>query len=170
MKKLIFILTLVLLGCSCQHEPPVVDEQFCEILEKLNSEFPKQIETKIKRSGESWLKAEFLPNVRPATVEDYEKWLKGYLLRGGKISHWYDYEFTGYDWFVAEKDLVLEPLYGANLVWLIVPESIEVQGADNFGHSGIFYMKNFSSTSPDWAPYFRGMFKKYTKACFEDKK
>lgn len=83
--------------------------------------------------------------IHPATTEDYKRWLRGFLAKGGKISHVYDYPMsqTISEWFVAFKDFEISPLYGASSVYIIVQSGVRFLGG-NLGHSGLYFMDEYT--------------------------
>ncbi len=93
-------------------------------------------------------KRKMLRHLRPATVGDYLCWLKGFLARGGKPTHYYDYSMPSRV-YVATKSLDIYPLFGAAAIEIIVPEGIEVRGEP--GHSALFEMKDFKAPG-GWVP------------------
>lgn len=81
--------------------------------------------------------------IHRATTDDYIKWLEGYMKKGGKPTHCYGYPMGRHDWYIAQKDFELVPLYGADAVFIIVPANIKMTGDDR-GHNELFFMKDFS--------------------------
>ena len=82
--------------------------------------------------------------MRPATKEDYEKWLRGYMMRGGDIEHVLNYPFSEYGSFwVATEDVELPGFYGALSFRLIVPAGVEVTG--DRGHCALFHMDSYTT-------------------------
>lgn len=89
----------------------------------------------------------------PASAKDYAKWLKGYLEKGGNISHYYMYGLPTKDFLKATSDFIITPLYGASSLNVIVPENIEViVDPDLIGHNSIYFMKEFR-TAPEGASF-----------------
>ena len=79
-----------------------------------------------------------------ATAEDYAAWLKGYILQGGKISNFYDYDILD-DLIIAIGDAnTIQPLYGAESKSVIVPKGkkFEVKEGE-LGHNEIYFMDGF---------------------------
>lgn len=89
--------------------------------------------------------------LRPATAADYSRWLTGYLRRGGRVTHFYDYP-TPKMW-VATPGLQMHPLCGSWSVDIIVPSgvTIDVQG---LGHNNIFYMADFTAAKGHFVPAY----------------
>lgn len=79
---------------------------------------------------------------RPATKEDYMKWLKGYLENGGNVTHVYDRNMGLDDWEVVTKDFVISQLYGASSKNLIIENGVTFKGGAE-GHNGMYFMDGF---------------------------
>lgn len=88
----------------------------------------------------------WMPSLIPASPRDYTKWLDKFLLEGGDISHIYDYPIGRWDFYVATKDIILTPLYGAKSLNIIVPIGINVDNID-CGHINVFYTDEKNSAS-----------------------
>ena len=82
----------------------------------------------------------------PATKEQYINWLVGFLEKGGKITHNYDYPFSKWEtrFFITNGSLSLPPLTGSNSINLIVREEDEVEIIKGSSHNNIFYMKDYA--------------------------
>jgi hypothetical protein len=93
------------------------------------------------------------PHLRQASVDDYKKWLAGFLKTDGLPSHYYDYPFNKTDWYVATSDLEIFPLYGSASVNIIVPAGITVSDT-GLGHNNLYFMKDFS-TRGHFVPVFK---------------
>lgn len=78
-----------------------------------------------------------LAYTRPALPMDYGRWLARFLAAGGAPTHFYDYPMPA-EFRVILCALEVQPLYGARLLRLIVPEGIEVTG--HVGHTSLFRM------------------------------
>jgi hypothetical protein len=86
--------------------------------------------------------------LRHATVEDYAKWIKEYVERGKKITHYYDYPMPVDTFYVVTtEEFYVSPLYGANSIKIIVPRGVKYLGG-NLGHIELFFME-----SPEKAKY-----------------
>lgn len=84
--------------------------------------------------------------MRLVSILDYQRWLDGFLKTGGTITHDYDYPFGRWDWYIAESNHYVTPLYGAESINLIIPEKFDLIGTD-FGHNNYFIMKGFACNS-----------------------
>lgn len=85
--------------------------------------------------------------LRPATINDYTKWLKGYILRGMTVSLVYQQNFPRRNFFVATRDIPEMPrLCGALAVNIIVPEGVQAPKLTEhmpYGHSVLYFMDGF---------------------------
>jgi hypothetical protein len=99
-------------------------------------------------------RADFLEHCRPAEPREYSRWLKGYLRRGGKVTHPRDREIGPQRFYVLESTPDYVPsLYGALSFNIIVPAGV-LAPADlprtfhgRCGHSGFFFMAGFEAVS-----------------------
>ena len=80
--------------------------------------------------------------LRHATVDDYKQWLAGYLKRGGRAISYYDRPFDPTDWYVAEEDFEIVPLYRANAIKIIVPANVRFLGGE-LGYNELYLMDGF---------------------------
>lgn len=111
-------------------------------LEERRREMARQEEGKEKAKLEM---EELLLSLRRASVEDYLAWLMGYIEKGGKPTHVYDYPFARWNWYVAIRHIKPIPLFGSNSFNIIVPAGVSVQPGD-WGHCNLFYMDGYSAT------------------------
>lgn len=108
-----------------------------------------QFDAEAKAQHEQFLKDRknrdliLLINCRPATVEDYEVWLAGYLSLGNLPTHVYDYVMPEEEFYIAMQDFELPALYGALSISIIVPDSIKVKYTDS--HNNLYFMRGFTS-------------------------
>lgn len=79
----------------------------------------------------------------PANKIDYMKWLEGYLERGGKITHVYNYPFSTQRWYLAKQYMKPMSFYGAKSFNIIIPKGIHLE-RDGWGHCDLFFMDDFS--------------------------
>lgn len=90
-----------------------------------------------------------MPNYIEATIEEYTAWLRGYLAKGGKISHYYSYNYIVRPRFVkALKSFVTGHRCGAESLHILVPEGLEVEVQ---GHCEAYKMDGFTTTYPERA-------------------
>lgn len=81
----------------------------------------------------------------PIDPESYDAWLTGHLKRGGKVTHFYDYDMPRDQWYLATLSFEIQPLYGALGIKVVVPEGVKVTGST--GHSALYFMDGFTSRS-----------------------
>lgn len=93
--------------------------------------------------------------VRDASPSDYQVWMDGFLKKGGKVTHRYDYKMPK-EFKVATSDFDLPAWYGAMAVSVIVPAGINVR-YKNLGHNNIYKMSDFSSDGHGWIPAYRNI-------------
>jgi hypothetical protein len=94
-----------------------------------------------------------MPHLRPATPKDYNRWLTGYIQNGGEPSHCYDYPMTRARFYIAIRDFVLHPFYGAQSINVIVPVGVNVSVYDA-GHNSVFYMEEFKKGAFTTVPLY----------------
>lgn len=90
-------------------------------------------------------------SLRPATVADYAAWVKIYLDRGGKFTHYYDYDMP--EMWVATGDVAIGNLFGSDALTIIVPDGLKVTAG---GHCELFFMDGFT-TSKRWVPSYNDL-------------
>jgi hypothetical protein len=90
--------------------------------------------------------------LRHGTIEDYAKWIKEYVERGKKITHYYDYPMPVDTFYVVTtREFCVSPLHGANSIKIIVPKGVKYLGG-NLGHIELFFME--SSEKAKYAPIY----------------
>jgi len=96
----------------------------------------------------------FKGKLRQARIEDYRNWLAGFLEKGGKPTHCYDYPMErGLDeWKVALNDFQIVPLFGTESLNIIVPDEIKFLGGEP-GHNNLYFMDSFSCFGV-WVPVY----------------
>jgi len=92
--------------------------------------------------------------LRQARVEDYKNWLAGFLEKGSKPTHCYEYPMErGLDeWKVAFNDFQISPLFGTESLQIIIPSGIKFLGGE-LGHNNLYFMDGFSHIG-GWAPVY----------------
>lgn len=98
-------------------------------------------EARCREDYEAGARARMIEGLRPATAQDYTRWLRLFIGNGGIPHHFFDYPLSG-DWYVADnpdRPLVVEPLYGSDAVHLIIAEGVTVAGGRGHGHNELFY-------------------------------
>lgn len=131
-------------------------EEFDAKIREQNSKWELKMEehdseiSMLQEKSESWR-----ATLRRASKFDYIKWLEDYLDRynGGNVTHFYDYPLPTEQFFVATKDIVITPLYGANAINIIVPKGINVTGAR--GHNNVF---SYNSEDLRFVPAYSNLF------------
>ncbi len=104
--------------------------------------------------------------IRPATVRDYQSWLRGFVARGGKPTHSYDYDWRPYNAYVATSDFKIPDvdrkyLSGASALEIIVPKGIHFNGGP-LGHSTLFFEEGYKAVQESggdsfWVPTYRNL-------------
>jgi hypothetical protein len=97
----------------------------------------------------------FLEHCRLAEPKDYSRWLKGYLRRGGKVTHPRNREIRCAKFYVLESLPDHVPsLYGALSINVIVPSGLRFfpdhlprTFHGQCGHSSFFFMDGFQAVS-----------------------
>jgi hypothetical protein len=86
-----------------------------------------------------------LGQVRPARPEEYAAWLRGYIKRGGRVTHFYSYPSHGRIWISKVPVLAVRPLYGCyHLRVVIIPHGSSEDGGDT-GHTQLYFMDKYLS-------------------------
>jgi hypothetical protein len=91
----------------------------------------------------------------PATVDQYIAWLKGYIKRGGKPTHFYDYPFDGEDFRYASSRVVVDSdyEYGSSSRHIIVARNVTTERTnpagffDGWAHTKLFFMHGYRTNS-----------------------
>ena len=122
------------------------------ILEKFKAQELEERATEDEKREKEWqetlaninkTKSKLTHSLRPAPFKDYHRWLIGYVERGGKPTHYYDYDTPSGETFIAFADFDLgDGLYGASSINIIIPEGIRFIGG-NQGHCNLYYMDGF---------------------------
>lgn len=96
----------------------------------------------------------FMGKLRQARVKDYKDWLAGFLEKGNKPTHCYDYPMErGLDeWKIALVDFQIVPLFGTDSLQIIVPKGIKFLGG-KLGHTNLYFMDGFSCLG-GWIPIY----------------
>lgn len=97
---------------------------------------------------EQFARARMLESLRPATTEEYGRWLAGWAARGGLVLR-HDYPMArwsggerGPGVWVATGDLHLEPLHGSSALGIIlVPRGVRVTGTEP-GHTDVVWTRS----------------------------
>lgn len=127
--------------------------------------------TDIKKTFEEWKRSEIariedfrknsgkdplLSHLEPASKEDYEKWLAGYLQKGNLPSALYPYNFPSnpkVGLYVATSSFTLpDNLQDPRAVSVLVPEDIDVK-FHYVAASNLYFMKDFTVVGT-WIPVY----------------
>jgi len=84
----------------------------------------------------------------------YEKWLDGYIEKGGIPTHHYDYPFERLagQFQIARDGDVIDPLFGSQSKVYIIPEEVNNITINGLGHSEVLYMENYTAINGDFIP------------------
>lgn len=127
-----------------------------EIKRSRENTFRARAERVMEKSRKMRLRVQGLlkGKTRPAKVEDYKKWLAGFMKKGSESTHFYNYPMKGSldDWLVATADFELVPLYGANSLHIIVLNGVKFKGGD-LGHTELYFMDRFEKQA-SWVPVY----------------
>ena len=102
----------------------------------------------------------FLSHCQPATALEYLAWLLGYLSKGGRVTHEYDYEFPEHRWVVlCERPAKVPQLYGARARCVVVPRRLDFAPDDvgDAGHSKFFFMDGYQVSNDRFIPSYGGL-------------
>ena len=93
---------------------------------------------------------------RSATIEEYKKWLHGFIKNGGEPTHSYDRPFDE-TIFLATRDFKAYPLFGSQSIGIIVPENVKFLGGE-LGHSNLYFMDRFKHRGvTGWIPVYNNI-------------
>lgn len=95
--------------------------------------------------------ARYPDTTRPATIDQYVQWLRGYTKRGGKITHTYDYPFGQVGFRYAATSLTIDSdyEYGARARHIIVASGVLAERTNphevfsGWGHSHLYFMHGY---------------------------
>lgn len=102
----------------------------------------------IERSTEEFWQINAL---RKAAPQDYIAWLTGFIEKGGKPTHYYDYKMPAF--YVAQSNVTTFPLCGFASVNVIVPAHLAVDQNNGIGHCNFYLMKDFNCIG-GWIPIY----------------
>lgn len=86
-----------------------------------------------------------LASLRPATVEDYRAWLRGFRVRGGRPTHPYAFPMKRLPWYVVTTpEFEVLPLASFEGIYIIVPVNVSVTG--DVGGNRLYFMDGFGTT------------------------
>ncbi len=116
----------------------------------VNNKLKKFIAKKREEEREMYLKTAkgqlefFMSNMVPATIEDYEEWLKGFIQGSGDPTHYYDYPMDRVvdSFFIAIDDFEIIPLFGSQSISVIVPRGVNFLGGE-LGHNRLYFEEDY---------------------------
>ncbi|MGL5442714.1 MAG: hypothetical protein ACRDDJ_09620, partial [[Mycobacterium] stephanolepidis] len=92
--------------------------------------------------------------LRWASMHEYIVWLRGYLARGGEVTHRYNYPFAQFRLLYATADVVIDSHaeYGARSRAIVVPKGVSVTRSvtapgvpfRGWAHSTVYYMHGYA--------------------------
>lgn len=98
---------------------------------------------------------EIFPHLKPADIEDYKKWLRGFLAKGGNPTHNYNYEMEREGFFKATEDFEIFPFYGSGSLNIIIPQGIKCDGIDKgIGHNNLYFEDGYE-VKGDFVPVYK---------------
>ena len=96
---------------------------------------------------------ELMPCLQSATSKDYCQWLEGFINQGGEPTHAHDYPMSQHGCFyIAKRDFLMFPLYGASAIHIIVPRAYTYSGCD-LGHCSLYIEDGYQAVGY-WIPIF----------------
>ncbi|SKO14961.1 hypothetical protein [Mycobacteroides abscessus] len=94
------------------------------------------------------------PGLRWANAAEYGAWLRGYVARGGQVTHRYNYPFAQWRLLYATADVAISSHaeYGVHSRTILVPEGLSVARSATgpgvpfrgWAHSTVYYMHGYS--------------------------
>jgi len=85
-----------------------------------------------------------------ATTELYAFWMRGFLAKGGKPTHHYDYDMPD-NFVLAKRSFECPEFYGADSIKIIVPKGLFVQPK---GSCSAFYLDGLMASSTSYVPMY----------------
>jgi hypothetical protein len=91
-----------------------------------------------------------------ATVDQYARWLRGYVKNGGEITHWYDYPFDRAGFRYADSPVTVDSdyEYGARGRRIIVARHVPTRRTrptaafDGWAHTRCYWMHGYRTSAP----------------------
>lgn len=98
----------------------------------------------------------------PGTVEQYAAWLKGYVKRGGKPTHFHDHPFSreGFRYAASTVTVDSDYEYGSSLRHIIVANGVRTERTNPAGpfggwaHTHMFFMHGYRTNRPTAVPVY----------------
>lgn len=122
-------------------------QKVIEMVRQKDAERKKAEENRLKRliaemMENEFTESQFLMATRPAAINEYHQWLKGYINNGGIPNKVCDNYFWEMRWRVAMRDLKPVCLFSAHAYNIIIPEGIKAP-LGQWGHCNLFYVDGF---------------------------
>lgn len=120
-----------------------------------------------------------LDHTAPATLTQYLLWLDGFIKKGGRPSHYYDYPFANARLTYALGDVMVDSgaEYGAFSRHIIVPCGLDARctnpsaSFNGWGHTDLFFMDGYRTNSLEVPVYSDPEFESIlTEQCREERK
>lgn len=90
---------------------------------------------------------------KPARLDEYIEWLKGFLATGGTLTNAYDYPWQRVDFLLATCNFRLGGECGSDARPIIVAEGAQHLGGD-LGHNTLYFMDEFRLAGMKRVPVF----------------
>lgn len=100
--------------------------------------FDMQRMTESANNANDIIKRMFFSIAKPATPLEIKQWEDG-----AKATQLREIKIQRHNVFIVDKDVIIPPLFGSELISLIVKEGVNVYGLDNCGHNLIYFMDGF---------------------------
>ena len=134
----------------------------------LAMELQRGMDRYLGRESEVYTEVDVPPNdTIPATIDQYLFWLEGFVAKGGRPTHSYDYPWRAERWLYASMDFAVNGECGARSVKVIVETGAAVLNPNpwkpfgGYGHNELFLMDGFKAvgnvvsvySNPEFDPY-----------------
>lgn len=86
-----------------------------------------------------------MPKLRKCKGKEYNKWLKEFIANAGTPTHYYDYRSDSWNWYSANNDFIIVPLYGATAFSIIANEGICIDTSGGTGHINIYQFGKYDN-------------------------
>lgn len=99
---------------------------------------------------------------QPAALDQYIAWLEGYVKRGGKVTHFYDYPFSRAQFRYASAPLTIDSdyEYGARGRSIVVASGVPTERTrpgeafGGWGHSRLYFMHGYRTNTDYFVPVY----------------
>lgn len=122
-------------------------QKVIDMVRQKHAERKKAEEDRLKRliaemMENEFTESQFLMATRPAAMNEYHEWLRGYIENGGIPNVIDDNSFKDMRWRTAMRDLKPISLFSAHAYNIIIPEGIKAP-LGQWGHCNLFYVDGF---------------------------